>query len=292
MTRPLQELVSAWTASTTERERADIEHEMREHAPNNPGARKSYCGYWITAQLPPGSSAAGPRHIMDRAILRNVGAAAEPIWDALDAKKLTLRSSGVIIARARDDGQPPTAERVTANIAAYLAGTLDIKRPSETGGTPRTSKRRSTQTTERQAAAKERNSEFYEAVEKLFDQMLVGVPPFEASRIREVGKADLRALTETWAHIIARARSADPTEQITELSRTKQLYAAMRVLHVDPPKDGVFTAKVRASIKTSFRRLARLYHPDKTNNNPSMTEEYRKVVEAHSCIQALLPPPQ
>jgi hypothetical protein len=289
--RSIAELVLAWVASTSEKERAQVEHEMRAFTPDTPGARKNYCGYWITAQLPPGSENAGPRHIMDRAILHRVGAAAEPIWAALEAKKVTLRSSGIIIARSRDDKQQPTPEKVEATIQAYLAGTLDKKRPSENAPTSKTRARTPEKEPEEPLSARGQSTEFFAAVERLFDQMLVGVPEFAAYNIRAVGRADLRALTETWRSIIARARVADP-EKLSDASRTKRLYAALRVLNVDPPKNGEFTPKVRANIKTQFRRLARLYHPDRTQNNPALAEEYLKVVEANACVQALLSPDQ
>jgi len=285
--RPLADLVLAWVACTGEKERAQIEHEMRTYTPDNPGARKNYCGYWITAQLPPGSVNAGPRHIMDRAILHRAGAAVEPIWVALEAKKITLRSSGIIIARSRDDGLQPTAEKVEATVQAYLNGTLDKKRPSESSHVSKPKEKKTAH--EEPTSARGQHAEFYAAVERLFDQMLVGVPEFAAFNIRAVGRADLRALTETWRNIIARARVADP-EKLSDASRTKRLYAALRVLNVDPPKNGEFTTKVRANIKTQFRRLARLYHPDRTQNNPALEEEYLKVVEANACVQALLTP--
>lgn len=287
MSRPLDVLVLAWVASTREKERAEVEHEMRAYMPNIPDVRKNYGGYWITAQLPPGAASAGPRHIMDRGILLRAGAAAEPIWEALDAKKFTLRDSGIIIARSRDDGLPPTKEKVAATVQSYLDGTLDKKRPSEAAYSKKPKEK--TPSHEEPVSARGQSAEFYAAVEHLFDQMLVGVPEFAAFNIRAVGRADLRALVETWRNIIARARVADP-EKLSDMTKTKRLNAALRVLNVDPPKDGEYTAKVRSNIKTQFRRLARLYHPDRTQNNPALEEEYRNVVEANACIQALLDP--
>lgn len=287
MTRHLGDLVLAWTASSTEKERADVEHEMREYVPDNPNARKNHCGYWITSKLPPGSASAGPRHVMDRAILRRAGAAAEPIWEALAENKFKLRDSGIIIARSRDDGQTPTAEKVAATIQSFLDGTLDKKRPSEAAYTKKPKKEEPPEAEE--PTAKKVYGELYAAAERVFDQMLGGVPEFQANQIRAAGRTDLRALTETWRNTMNRARSAS-TEKLSESVKAKQLRSAMRVLNLDFPTNGEFTPKLRAKIKTHFRQLARLYHPDRAQNNPECVAEYRKVVEANACIQTLLAP--
>lgn len=271
--KTIPELVLAWLACTTEKEKASVEASLRELSSDK-------ADYWIAQQLPAGST--GPRHVMDRSILFRAGAAAEPIWVALAAKTITLRTGGIIIARSRDDGQKPTPEKVVLTIQQYLAGTLDVKRPSAKRRGPSHKKTEP-------VGVKTRNEGFYAAIDGLFDQMLVGVPEFAAHNIRSAGRADLLALMNTWRNVIARARVADP-EKLSEAVRTKRLNAAMRVLNLDPPSDGEYTSKVLGKIKTQFHRLARLYHPDTAGSNPALEEEYRNVVDAHSCIRMLLAP--
>ena len=269
----LQELTAAWSLCKTEKARAEVEAEMRKLSTDK-------ADYWIASQLPAGAT--GPRHIMDRSILFRVGAAAEPIWKGMEEGKFTLRTGGIIIARSRDDKLPSTVEKVEAKIKEYMAGTLDVKRPSvKKAVTPKTEKRRE------QSSAKERNSEFYVAVERLFDQMLVGVPEFAAHTIRSAGRADLLSLTKTWQTIIDRAKASDP-EKLSDITKTKRLNTAMRTLILDPPRDGVYSKAVLGKVKSQFRKLARLYHPDVAGSSPELEAKYREVVEAHGSIFALL----
>jgi hypothetical protein len=294
VTRTLEDLLLEWALNSPgEKEKALIEQKLREHIPVD--ERQISSGYWIAQQLKERVSVeTSPRYVMDRAILLRAGAAVEPLWQALAANTVSLRACGIIIARARDDGAALTAEKVQATILAYLDGTLDRKRPSALPvPAEKKVKKVKVPSVEKEApTARGLYAEFYAAVEKLFDQMLVDVPAFEALRLRAAGRADARTFTETWRATVSRAKATNP-KKISSSIRLERLTSALAVLHVDYPLDGEFTPKIRAKIKTQFRSLARLYHPDHAGSNPNMAAEYRRVVEANSSVQDLLgPPPQ
>lgn len=283
MSESLDQLRTWWNDCNTHQSRAIVEEKMRTFAPN----KIHYASEWIVnvgiGNLN-NTASIKPRHVMDRALILSLGDAGKPIWQSIDVESgtpLSLRAGCFIAARAREKLNPPAMLDVIVALEAFNQGRVtpsNFQAPAQ----PKRERGRPAVTSLEQWA------DLNKALDHFLDHQLKNLPELESNRIRLTCRADLRALTSSWSATI-RGAQTNPILQMSKETRQKRLNAALRALHIDPPRDGEVRKHHLAKIRTQFRRLTRLYHPDVPGTTPEHHELYRTVVEANETIRTLVP---
>lgn len=283
----LDQLRTWWHDCNTHQGRAIVEEKMRIFAPN----KVHYASEWIVNvgignPSPSSITSVKPRHVMDRALILSLGDAGKPIWQSIDVESgtpLSLRAGCFIAARAREKLNPPAMLDVIVALEAFNEGRV-IPSNFQTPAQPKVQRERGRPA----VTSLEQWADLNKALDHFLDHQLKDLPELEANRIRLTCRTDLRALTSSWSATI-RGAQTNPILQMSKETRQKRLNAALRVLHIDPPRDGEVRQHHLAKIRTQFRRLTRLYHPDVPGTTPEHHELYRTVVEANETIRTLVP---
>jgi hypothetical protein len=281
----IEDLVTRHKASTSERERAEIERDLWDNH-STAGDRAEFVREKWLAEL---TGAVGNK-IGIRQTLLNAGPDIDAIWARIDRDKMPLRTAWGQLKNAEEyaaEAKTGLAKGVEIALAEYDSwpmartkdGQLYRRRPPYSLRRPR--KRRAVATPD---GDKKFWTEIKRQVSTFMGERLGNVDHLTASQIQGDFAIRLQTLCDEFGSKINLARrraqnAADTDAAVIKFAAVRQ---ACGVLAIDPPgRNGERVDLDRAN--RNKKKLAVQYHPDR---NPNGQDRYNEVIEAFTTIEA------
>jgi hypothetical protein len=254
----LDQLKASWNLAGGQKKKAEIEEMMR--------AAMGYRSPGGQVRDRAADFLGAPRaDVIKRQCLFRAGAAAEPIWEALDGGMLLATALRIYREARGKDFRPPTLGAVRDALEVNFAQKT-IECSSKSGKkffrSPRKPKS-AIKARVSKASIRDR-TRIRSAIAMWMDRELKDVEPIERERLKGEFAAEAAAMVDIWGKRIARAAQRGliglgVAAAFASHARRKAI-AASKVLSMDPPAVGKPVDIARA--KRQVRALARLYHPD------------------------------
>lgn len=302
-----EELVAQYkelSGAMTQKERAEIEAKIWDARPpgmdhplkGRPKAPQKHKKENYLHQLL-GGKAVG--EFIIRAQIHNAGRPADPLWERIE-KDYSLYTAVEILREARKN----TPDGLNGSLVKAIADAMkeyDSRPHKRHVGNGRITRSRSpTRLPNPREAVKEaikpvtrRKMENPENTRAFWDELrkhvagfiapkLMGAPPIIADKLYKEFEVELKSLLEHFGTKLSRMSKEERTGVFTEIHR-KRLIDACRRLSMDPPKPGKPVDGGLA--RTQWKRLVKLYHPDKHGGSEHTRIAYEDVNAAYAAIQ-------
>lgn len=264
-------LVLIWRASTSQRERADVERRLWELRPDS--VQSSHGRHaqrrWL-AELTGDSVHA----TMCRISLLNAGSPADPLWNAIDEEGMPISTAvRLLVAARRRGGSLPWGietvmsewRRTGVETKTADGATFRRRRPGEVVESPSRFVFAAIRRQLKDHLQKRGTTLKDDEIHRLLDEFEREVDVLVTSYQNRVAAAEQRA----------RGKTLPPSRS--------SVVDACTTLSIDPPRAGYAVDLTKA--RRHQRRLGAKYHPDANRGSNHMINEYNAVMKAYAVLE-------
>lgn len=222
-----------------------------------------------------------------RCFLWLAGQAADPLWEELEAERITLTRCASLLKRARSrfpGGKPsPTAVRMV------VVQLLEERRKGIKEAEERTARPIAPSSKPSADVALDSPSAVWGSVRGVLGvylaQRMAELEEEEAQRLMDDFAREFKELVKAWGERIRSARAcAGRTNGLRMRVARARMLKACHVLSLNPPKVGTL-ANLKLARKKQ-RALVRLLHPDVHGGSEATREAFENVIAAYKILEA------